>query len=187
MKKNPSLHSHRKGFTLIEVMVSVSIFVMVMVVSAGALLSIIDANRKSHTLKSVMDNLNFALESMARNIRVGTAYACNDSLVTPNCLTNGSAIFGYNDVNLGRVVYQFANSGIYKIYTGSTGSQVNERITSPEVVVDSMQFYVDGALSGIADGQPRVIMVLNGHAGTAVKARTDFKLQTSITQRQFDE
>src|SRR3989344_3450237 len=65
-----------RGFTLIEMMVSTSIFIMVMVVAAGAILSISSANRKSQATKVAIDNLSFALESMSRHIRVGTDYSC---------------------------------------------------------------------------------------------------------------
>ena len=64
------------GFTLIELLVSVSIFSIVMLVSTGAVFSIVEANKKAHTLKSVMTNLNFTLESMVRDVRVGSQFSC---------------------------------------------------------------------------------------------------------------
>ena len=57
-----------RGFTLIELMVSVTIFIIVMVIALGSLLSISEAERKAEQLKTVMNNLNFGLESMARAI-----------------------------------------------------------------------------------------------------------------------
>ena len=64
----------RRAFTLVEVLVSLSVFSLVMLIATGSIFTIVDANKKSHALKSVMTNLNFALESMAREIRVGTAF-----------------------------------------------------------------------------------------------------------------
>lgn len=66
------------GFTLVEIIVSIAIFIVVAVVALGALLKIIDANKKSESIKSVVTNLNFALDSMARDIRVGSHYICAD-------------------------------------------------------------------------------------------------------------
>ena len=52
---------NKKGFTLIELMVSITIFSIVMLISVGALLSIIDANRKDQSLKSVMKTATSSL------------------------------------------------------------------------------------------------------------------------------
>ena len=68
------------GFTLVELMVSVSIFAIVMFISLGSILSILDANQKSKTLRSVMDNLNSAMESMTRTVRFGINYHCGSSV-----------------------------------------------------------------------------------------------------------
>jgi prepilin-type N-terminal cleavage/methylation domain-containing protein len=66
-KKNNS----NKGFTLIEMMISLAIFTVVALVSVGAFLKILDANKKSVNLKTTINNLNFALESISREMRVG--------------------------------------------------------------------------------------------------------------------
>jgi|ERR1035437_1884571 prepilin-type N-terminal cleavage/methylation domain-containing protein len=66
----------KKGFTLIEIIVSLAIFTVVAVVAVGAFLKIIDANKKSQTLQTAVNNVNFAFESMAREIRVGSSYYC---------------------------------------------------------------------------------------------------------------
>lgn len=58
-----------KGFTLMEVMVSVSIFTLVVTVGIGSLLSINEAYRKSQTDRKVIDSLTYTLESMSRRIR----------------------------------------------------------------------------------------------------------------------
>ena len=61
--------NENKGFTLIEMIMSVAVFTVVALIAAGALLAIADANRKAQAFKSVVNNLNFALESVARNLR----------------------------------------------------------------------------------------------------------------------
>ena len=77
-KKSPfvsfSLIRNIRGFTLVEIMVAVSVFVLVMVISSGAIISVFNANQKSKNLRSAMDNLNLTMESMTRTIRFGTKY-----------------------------------------------------------------------------------------------------------------
>ncbi len=66
----------QNGFTLIEMIVSIAIFIVVALIAVGALLKVIDANHKSQSLKTSINNLNYALEAMSRELRVGTRYHC---------------------------------------------------------------------------------------------------------------
>lgn len=66
--------SFKKGFTLIEMIVSLAIFTVVALVAIGAFLRVLDANKKSINLKTTINNLNFALESLSREMRVGKDY-----------------------------------------------------------------------------------------------------------------
>ena len=71
--------NNNKGFTLIEMIVSIAIFMIVALVAVGAFLKIIDLNNKSHTLKDSINNINFALDLMSRELRVGSNYYCPTS------------------------------------------------------------------------------------------------------------
>jgi len=65
-----------KGFTLIEMIVSLAIFSIIVTMSVGSLLALIATNQKLQSEQSVMTNLTFALDSMTREIRTGTAFVC---------------------------------------------------------------------------------------------------------------
>lgn len=65
-----------QGFTLVEIIVATSIFTVVMLITIGALLSLNDASRKAQALRTVIDNLNFAIEDLNRKIRTGDSYRC---------------------------------------------------------------------------------------------------------------
>ena len=69
------------GFTLIELMVSISIFLIVMVICLGAVLAIVDGNKKAQSINSVSNNLNSAIESMVRDIKTGFGYSCGSQSV----------------------------------------------------------------------------------------------------------
>ena len=177
------------GFTLIEVLVSVSIFSIVMLVSTGAVFSIVEANKKAHTLKSVMTNLNFALESMARDIRVSSQFSCNGGGDCPS----GGTTFSYkanrdvdgdnsaNDV----VEYSLVGEGIQKEISG--GAYPNTSIiTANEIHIILLKFYVIGTQPSPADTkQPKVVITIKGYAG-AGNTKSDFNIQTTISQRSID-
>ncbi len=75
-------------------MVSLSLFTIVAVVAVGAFLKIIDANKQSQSLQTAMNNTDFALESMVREMRVGSDYTCFNAANPPAFsvqLSNSSA------------------------------------------------------------------------------------------------
>ena len=179
------------GFTLVEVLVSVGIFSIVMLVATGSVFTIVAANKKTHTLKSVMTNLNFALESMAREIRVGTGYQCG--LSGGDC-TLGDTSFrftsnrdfdgdGLNDT----LEYSFAvdansKGRLYQRRYGTDPSPVP--ITASEINITSMKFYVIG--SSASDGkQPKLLITITGSVGEG-DSKSTFKIQTTVSQRSID-
>ncbi len=79
------LYTHnQKGFTLIEVMIAVGLFVVIMVFGIGSVLSTNDAHKKSQSQRAVNDNLSFVIEDMSRNLRLGSNYRCP---INPGSLT----------------------------------------------------------------------------------------------------
>lgn len=83
------------GFTLIEMIVSLAVFSIVITISVGALLVLISTNQQLQNEQSVMTNLSFALDSMAREIRTGTHYFC---VARPNYTSgSGNAVFDNGD------------------------------------------------------------------------------------------
>ena len=193
--------SSKFGFSIVEVLVSFTIFTFIMITAIGALTSIISANRKAQAIKSAMSNLNFAVESMARNIRVGTTYYCTTSAADPPSVPPPSVIDTTNDcASGGRLMAFEANDGdasddsdqiVYRINntqlerseeSGVLGSFI--KITAPEVQIDDFQFYVTGTTRGDGE-QPFVIITLSGTAGIG-RAATSFKVETSVSQRLID-
>lgn len=70
------IRTHHKGFTLIELIVSLAVFSFVATIAIGALLMLMSASKRLQGEQSVMTNLSFALDAMTREIRTGTFYYC---------------------------------------------------------------------------------------------------------------
>lgn len=185
-----SSHSHfsrknpRKGFTLVEMLVSVAIFTFVMLIATASIFTIVNANKKAESLKSVMDNLNFALESMTRNIRTGSAYNCS-SASGGDCLAGGTAFYFTSSQESGSpVVEYYLSNGQIMENEPYTSGWTPLPITAAEIHISTLEFYLIG--SAARDGlQPRVIMSVIGSAGTSTTA-TQFRIQTTLSQRQID-
>ncbi len=78
----------KKGFTLVEMIVSIAIFFIVVLVAMGAVLKTLDANKKSQAIKTVITNISFAFETMTREMRVGSKYNCTSA--TENAIVGGT-------------------------------------------------------------------------------------------------
>jgi len=178
----------KRGFTLVEILVSITIFLVVMTVAMGSVVSIINTNRKVGISKALMDNLNFAMESISREIRFGKNYHCitaGDSgpySTTQNCPSGGTAISFYSQEGA-QVIYRLNGTAI-EVSTDNGTTYIP--ITSPEVIVQDLTFYVVGANPPPGDTlQPRVIIRLKGLAGTG-QNQTYFALETQVSQRELD-
>jgi prepilin-type N-terminal cleavage/methylation domain-containing protein len=182
----------QRGFTLIELIVSIGLFSVVMMISVGALLSLVEANRKARALQSVMNNLNVTLDGMVRAIRMGAAYNCGTEGVPgsggEDCPTGGTtfsfAPFGSSASAANeRWVYTFSDGRIYRSEEGGANSI---EVTAPEVVIEEMNFYLTG--SERRDGnQPKVVFVIKGIAGgDRLKTSATFYIQATAVQRSLD-
>lgn len=70
-------HNKQRGFTLIELIVSLGLFAVVVTTAVGALLILVSTNNQLQDEQAIMSNLSFALDSMVREIRTGTNYYCD--------------------------------------------------------------------------------------------------------------
>lgn len=181
-----------RGYTLLEMIVSVGIFSIIMLFVTGAYLTLISLDREVRATTALMTNLSFAVDSMARSIRTGNAYGCADSGGDPNSPgTNcaGTNRFSYYDTQLNqKVTYIVKSDGTIGRCTGGTCSSATAiSLTDPNVTIASndLRFYVRGV--GTSNTvQPQVTFVIRGTMIGSNNRSVDFSIQTSATQRRID-
>lgn len=196
----PKTTKSSKGFTLVEMIISLGLFTAVMLIVISVLTSVAGANEKARTLRIVIDNLNFAVENMARTMRVGSDYHCGNTgtlTSSQDCSVSGDSFIAFLNIQSGGVTTAFKREdvvGIGAIFrsnecagsSGCAGSDGNgwRRITAPEIDVGVLKFYVEG--SGENDGkQAQILIITSGTAGKGA-VQTDFNIQTTVTQRKAD-
>ncbi len=183
-------------------LVSVALFATVMTIALGALLAISQSDLKAESLKTVINNLNFALDDMSRSIRTGSNYHCGagGTLSVPQDCSgqggtqDGASYLAFTASDGSLVEYQL-DTNLCANGQGCIERQVTPAggtpsgflpITSPDVVVTGLTFYVIGSPPG--DGlQPKVTILLHGFSPKVTGAESQFNLQTSITQRIYDQ
>lgn len=183
----------KRGYTLLEMIVSVGVFSMVMLAATSSYLALIHLDRESRAMTDVMTNLSFVVESMTREIRTGHTYKCNDSDLTPNCATGtGGDSFSFIDARTpSREVRYFLQSGQVKaaIDVGADGiGVVTSPLTDSRVTINSLKFFVKGVGITGSDAiiQPQVRFVLSGTAVVKGSETITFQLQGSATRRDLE-
>ena len=196
MKKTKT--TKEKGFTLVEIMVSVVIFSFVMLMVASMLLAIIQANTKAQTLKTTLDNLNIALDEMSRTIRTGINYStvCSTSVGSslPNCFsfTNQECqqetfAFVDNSSDDNYAVCGAASGCITRTIVTSGGDKQGPiALTGTDVNLTGLSFNIHNL--GSQSAQPYVTILVQGKAGSAnsPSLESNFNIETSISQRSYN-
>jgi prepilin-type N-terminal cleavage/methylation domain-containing protein len=185
-----NLKKNHNGFTLIELMVATSIFVIVMLLSMSSLLVLINESKNSRTLRSAIDNVNFSMESITRSIRMGKNYYCGGTMAvgvdaTNDCPSGETFISFIPQGGVSRVGYRLTTLNINGVSQGTiekcdTSSCVP--IVSPDVNIEKLKFFVKG--SAFDNTQASVYIIIKGTV--LVKSLpTSFSLQTMASQRNF--
>jgi len=190
------------GFSLIELLVSLSLFIVVLTMSIGSLLVLINANAKAQNIQASVSNVQFALDSMAREIRTGYSYYCSTSASTD--MTGGytqnndcdrgvylSFIEGGESISGGasnsRIAYRY--NGTDKTIERKVGSGSWIRLTDPTVVVETMYFNVNNSGTLEDDNsqlQANATIYIKGTVAGVSDTDAAFEIQTTVTKRVLD-
>jgi len=191
-------------------LVAIGIFLSVMVIAVGSLISIIDANRRSQAIKNVVDNVTFAIETISRDMRSGTDYEClfpsspASTIINGNCKDGGTEISYKSSDGISTIYYRYVSTenvvpgegNIQECVGNGSGGECSmsnptiwQSMTAPTSVVNitNATFYVlgVGTTGGTFDSvQPRVIITAEGViTDNKTKKQTSFNLQTTASQR----
>ncbi len=195
--------TYQAGFSLIELLVSMALFIVVITMGIGALLVLISANVKAQNNQEAVSNIQFALDSMAREVRTGAYYYCDTNVntnitaafSTRNCAGKGyylSIVEGGKSLTDGatnrRIAYRYNSTD--KSIERRIGNGGWTRLTSSNVIIEEMHFNVIN--TSTKDGtptdslQPNVTIYIKGKVEGVAETSSEFRLQTTVTKRVLD-
>mgnify|MGYP001603318227 CR=1 FL=1 len=61
----------KRGFTLLEMIVAIGVFGIISIIAISALLALISSQRNTAAFQNLQDNVRFAVEVIAKEIRTG--------------------------------------------------------------------------------------------------------------------
>lgn len=200
---------NNKGFTLLEMIVSMGIFTIVAVIAVGSLVRISSLNRQAQSLQAATNNINYILESMSREMRVGSTYHCADGAVYNGngpelsfreCDGNGDKgiLFKSSNVDDGNscnLVYGYwfakdpitSNWSISKSQQNDCSDSIGRNSSLPlvdnnNVTIREVNF--DNQPGG--NGYSWFSIELKGYAGKKENEKVNFSIRTMISQRIKD-
>lgn len=163
----------KRGFTLIELIVSIFIFSILVFVAGGSFIGALAAQRRALNIKKVEENGSFVMELMTREIRVA------NPINTSNSGCPGPSILSFQHPVNGAIEYSISNSQITRRVNG-----VNTIISNPDVTVARLNFCISGN-SVNDDNQPRITIIL-GLSNKETQSET-IDLQTTVSQRVLSD
>ncbi len=179
------------GYTIVETMIAISLFLVVIVVGMGSLLNTTMLHRKSQDMRSIMDNLSFIMEDISRNLRTGYDYHCIDDgnliATNPHDCANGAGISFKSTAGDQWVYAIYPDGSIQKSVSGGAPGSFTV-LTLPEIKIDPVSgFSVFGALPLPGDTrQPIATIRLVGSITSENNIVTPFSLQSSVSERIAD-
>lgn len=189
-----------KGFSLIELLIAVSMFLIITVAAIGSMIHLQGAARRGEAVYATLDNLNLAVDSMARLMRTGHTYHCDTTagtlapvLSTKDCeykgsLTDGATSFAFYDQTGTLIQYKLAftpTTPPVGYITMQVGNGTPLRITDNNIDITRFRVYVEGS-SNADTLQPYAVIVLAGQIKLPGKPPSSFNIETSMTQRLPD-
>ncbi len=170
------LASSNKGFTLIEMMVAVTIFSIVTLIVSGAFIVLADIYRQVQSNRAVIDNLNLAMDTMTLQIREGKEY----EIINDNQISFREYIIDENNqyIRARYLTYKLKddNSGILEQCVNESKNDCND-LTSSEIKIEKLLFERQRQEPAL------ILVVMEGVASNKENIQSRFLLQSTLSQR----
>ncbi|MDP2598666.1 MAG: prepilin-type N-terminal cleavage/methylation domain-containing protein [Candidatus Liptonbacteria bacterium] len=169
-------YASRAGFTLIEMLVAITLFAITVSIAMGGLAIALRSQRRVAALISANNNMSLVFEQMAREIRTGSNFC------RPSC---PAGEIDFINAASESVVYRLNNGTIERAVQGPGGIYNFSPVTGTNVSIQYLNFILFGNLAG--DSWPPRITISVGVTAKGIGIPIDVvNLQTTISARELD-
>lgn len=172
---NEFVISHRlEGFTIIELLVSMGIFLVLMSIVSSGFISSLRTQKELTGLISINDSANLTLEQMMREFRTG--YHFNKTFENEIEFVSAE-----NKI----VSYKFAGGAIERGETNELAVKTYRKITADNVNIKNFSIELSGG--GVGDGyQPRITIAISIVGISKYLQNVPVNVQMTISPRTLD-
>ena len=210
-------HNRRseKGFTLVELMIAMTIFTVLVTIGIGSVLSALNQHYVTSNIRAIVDSLDYTMQDMARNMTTGSEFRCVTSandVAYPGYIVAGTDTSSpaTNDVipascptapfTTNKIIFKAVNgTNMTYVMTAPTSTPtpnsileivgdvgVPEVILPPEVTLNFAKSGFTVIGAEVGDAlQPRITIRLSGTI-TYKSVTSPFSIETTVTSRQLD-
>ena len=165
---------NKKGFTLVELLVSAAIFSILILAATGIFVKIMNVQKKALAIQEVQDNISYTMEMISKEIRMM-------SEITTKNTASDTLVFKNSKDPVQNIVYSLSGGQLMRSVDGG----IQYPITSSKVEVTDLTFYInDWNLTTGPQPTVTVNMVMEISDGAFGKASA--RLQTTLSGRIYE-
>ncbi|MFA5355756.1 MAG: prepilin-type N-terminal cleavage/methylation domain-containing protein [Candidatus Paceibacterota bacterium] len=182
----------KTGYTLIEIMVSVSVFFVVSASLITFFSNSLKSQREILASQEMVDNISYAMEYMSRALRM----AVKDDIEGTGCLLGSKVNYELTRSGDGIKFQNYENScqefflenGRIKEWKSESGVISEDYLTSENIEVDYFTIESSGSWDQDDDLQAEVTIYLQARTllTADLSMQPEIKIQTSVSQRNLD-
>ena len=187
-----NMNQLQRGYSVVEVIVALTLFITVVAISSSTTLSILDGNRSLIQSQDLFTNVEVAVDDLIRNLRSGDTYYCyhnmSGNLNSPrDCAGQSVLAFesqnGVSGNSNDQIVYGLIGD---KLYKSEDGGVTRVSVFQDDIVVQEFKVWVEGSSGGDLV-QPRAkILLIAEIADTTKNISSTARYQASVVQRILD-
>jgi prepilin-type N-terminal cleavage/methylation domain-containing protein len=162
-----------KGFTMVELIVAMSVFIVLLTVAVGAFVKIMRTQRGLVDRMAVNSNTGLVLEQIIREIRTGYFF-CGDG--TSACNINSASSIKFINHEGKSISYSLSGGAITQTIGGDSVV-----LTAADVLIKDLNFQVTQANGSICN--PWRITVKMKIASRDSETERDVKIQSTVSSR----
>lgn len=188
-----SFFLERNGFTLVEILVALSLFSFTILMATGVFGAVMRGQRNTLASQNIQESMRYALEVMGKEIRMAQASdgVCN-TLFNPQP-TPLNKVYNITTDNSGNQILYFKNQNgdcaAYYLVNGKINimrNYNNGAITSTSFQISNLKFsLIDNGIGSLSDVQPMVAMRMD--AVSSGDNNQKINIQTSISSREYSD
>jgi len=168
LKANSSKLKAHDGFTMVEMLVGMALFITVISASTTVFINSMRTQRAIVALLAVQSNISLAIEQISREVRTGKDFSLDGENLQ------------FTNANNQKVAYIKNGDFIEKVTDGVIG-----KMTAGNVIVTRLKFILKGNLP--ADGRPPQVTILMSFAPkNSIMKDVTADIQTTISSRVLD-
>ncbi|MFH1048677.1 MAG: prepilin-type N-terminal cleavage/methylation domain-containing protein [Patescibacteria group bacterium] len=181
---------NENGIGLVELVVAVSIFSLVMIAATGIFISAIKAQKAIIAKQNVANNMRYAMEFMAKEIRMAQIPVNPDLTFNDGDENNDGTFLTVKDGNFSRISFEngSGNTVLYKFDSANKkilrkeGAVAEQPISSDEISITGLVFKInDWDITG--GPAPFITIFMKAKSKSGVGAEID--VQTSVSPRTY--